>query len=101
MIRDGFGFSPLLAGPGDTVRFSATSFRVNEKIFPREPSMPKSGEWRISEKQWFVWPMFVIENGVAPGTDLAQVVQGYALISENQFVGRPFKRWFWRKQILP
>ena len=101
VVRDGFGLSPLLAGPGDAVRFSATSFAVNEKNFPREPSMPMAGEWRISEKQWFVWPKFAIQSGAAPDADLTNVLQSHAIISEDQFVGRPFTRWFWRKQILP
>ena len=100
-VRDGFGLSPLLAGPGDAVRFSATSFAVNDKNFPRQPSMPRTGSLAILQRQWFVWPKFVIQYDTAPGVELAQVVQRYALISEDQFVGRPFKRWFWRKQILP
>jgi len=98
----GFGLSPVLAGPGDAVHFSETSFEVNGIPRDRLTTMPDSGDLTVPEKHWFVWPDVSI-NGhglLAEGT-IGNTILRMAIISEAQFEGRPFKRWFWHRQYVP
>lgn len=101
-IHEGFGISPTLGIAGDTVRFSPNQIEINGKIQSRENYMPTNGEWVISEKQWFVWPKVAIGgNRAAADGQISAVLQERALISEKEFVGKPFKHWFGKRQILP
>lgn len=90
-----------MAGPGDVVRFRPEDFQVNEQIFPRQKYMPTNGELVVSKKQWFAWPRFAIQNNRVPETEIENVMLTYSLISKEQIVGKPFKRWFGRRQVLP
>ena len=97
-VRDGFGLSPLLAAPGDRVRFTPTALEVNGTPQARLPTMPSAGELVLPEKHWLVWPDVAI-GGHGYGPDISAVLLQMATISEQQFIGKPFKRWFWRRQI--
>lgn len=101
-VQDGYCWGPVLAGAGDRVVFSANSFRVNGEARLLLPHMPGSGEVVVPEKHWFVWPELDISGHgyVGEGAISSTMVQ-LATVSENQVVGigRPFQRWFWRRQI--
>jgi len=99
-IREGYGVDSVLAVPGDRVRFGSNNFEVNGKAFTRLAHMPSQGELVVPEKQWLVWPSLdtVTRNNIAEET-IAGAVLGSALISQDQIVGKPFHRWFWRRQI--
>lgn len=101
VAQSGFGLEPVMAIPGDKIEFGKTRYRVNGQSFPNKAYMPTSDEITLGEKQWLVWPKFVIRSGGMPDAQISNFLQGYATISEHDIVGRPFKRWFWRKQILP
>jgi hypothetical protein len=63
--------------------------------------MPKSGDVAVPEKHWFVWPELGISGyGNTPEGNITAMMQQLALVPENDFVGKPFKRWLWRRQIL-
>jgi hypothetical protein len=101
-IRSGFGWGPALGIAGDRVTFSKNSFAVNGVEYPLLPHMPKSGELIVPGKNWFAWP----ELGISGHGDTSEAVVSAAMLQlatvpKNQFVGKPFKRWFGRKQILP
>jgi hypothetical protein len=99
-LRTGLGVGPILASPGDRVRFTATTFLVNG--FPREriAGMPAEGEWRISAGNWMVWPDLDISvRGQVPTVNVHGALQQLSMVSEGQLVGKPFKRWFWRRQF--
>lgn len=100
-IANGYGLERVVAGPGDVIQFHRDSYQVNGRNLPSEPNMPLKGEIVLSPKQWFAWPQFGVQNYGVHKTEISNVMLGYAIISENQFVGKPFKRWFGRRQILP
>jgi hypothetical protein len=101
-VQDGYCWGPVLAGAGDRVVFSANSFRVNGEARPLLPHMPGSGEVVVPEKHWFVWPDLDISGHgyVGEGAISSTMVQ-LATVSEKQVVviGKPFQRWFWRRQM--
>lgn len=98
--RTGMGFGPVLATGGDNVEFSATAFTVNGIPHPLLPHMPASGMVTLPENHWFIWPGYSI-NGQGNESQISSTMLQSATVAEDQFAGRPFKRWFWRKQILP
>jgi hypothetical protein len=99
-LRGGYGFSPALATPGDIVEFEKGTYSVNGRSFPSQPYMPMKGGFTVPEKQWFVWPSVAISGRTAAGQSaITQMLKSQSLISEDRFVGKPFKRWFWRKQV--
>jgi len=101
-IHSGFGISPLLAVPGDTIHFLPKEIEVNGEKHPAQSYMPLQGEKVMTEKQWFVWPEVAIRgNRVASFDQISGTLQQCAVISEKEFVGKPFEHWFWKRQILP
>ena len=64
--------------------------------------MPVSGNFAVPENHWFIWPNIAISGNWNPGdANISSAMLQLADVPEKQFVGKPFKRWFWRKQILP
>ena len=101
-IQAGFGFGPVLAMAGDRVSFATNSFTVNGVERTPLPHMPRSGELIVPENNWFIWPELGISgHGNTSETVISAMMLQLATVPEDQFVGKPFKRWFWRKQILP
>ena len=101
-LRSGMGLGPVPAMAGDRVEFSTNNFTVNSVAQPRLPHMPDSGAVTVPGKNWFVWPNFDISGGhgnVGENNISAAMLQ-MATISQAQFVGKPFKRWLWRRQVL-
>jgi len=68
---------------------------------PLLPHMPTSGEIVIPEKSWFIWPDFDIGggHGYVGGAAISATLLKMAMVEEQQFVGKPFKRWFGREQV--
>jgi hypothetical protein len=99
-LLSGFGLGPVLALPGDRVRFTKSAFDVNGVPQPRVAGMPEVGEWVVPEKHWFVWPEVAMSgHGNVPAEGIAATLQRVGTITEAQFVGKPFKRWFGRRQV--
>ena len=96
----GVGFGPVLATSGDRVEFSAKSFDVNGVSHPLLPHMPAAGTLTLPENHWFIWPSYSI-SGQGNESQISSRMLRMATVSEDQFIGKPFKRWFGRKQILP
>jgi hypothetical protein len=101
-VRAGYGWGPVLAVAGDRVTFSTNSFSVNGIKQPLLPHMPQGGTLVVPEKHWFIWPELDISvhGNVGEGAISGAMMQ-LAMVSENQFAGKPLHRWFWREQILP
>ncbi len=95
----GFSIGPVLAKGGDRVRFGTNFFSVNGVEQPSLRNMPASGELTVPENRWFVWPNIAI-RGQANAAVVNEVLIRTALVSRDEFVGRPLKRWFWRRQAL-
>jgi hypothetical protein len=100
-VQSGFGCGPVLAVGGDRVEFSTNAFRVNGEARPLLPHMPNSGTLTVPEKHWFIWPDFdIYEHGNVNEANVSAIMLQMATVSQKQFIGKPFKRWLWRRQIL-
>ena len=101
-VQTGFGWGPVLAVAGDSIRFLTNAFYINGASQPRLPHMPTTGEILVPEKHWFIWPDLDISGHGNVGEEvISSTMLQLAIVSENQFVGKPFKRWLWRRQITP
>ena len=95
----GLGLRPVLATAGDRICFKPGTFEVNGVSSPSLAHMPTTGEVIVPEKNWFIWPEFAISNrGNTAEAAISTAMLRLATVSEAQFVGKPFKRWFWRRQ---
>jgi hypothetical protein len=100
-VEGGFGWGPVLAVAGDRVEFSTNKFIVNGETRALLPHMPQGGELAVPEKHWFIWPEFdMLGHGNVGEANLSAMMMELATVPEDQFVGKPFKRWFGRRQIL-
>jgi hypothetical protein len=99
--RAGIGLERILAGPGETVRFSEDEFAIGKETWPRRDYMPKSGEIHLGPDQWFVWPTFQVRNHRVDEAGVAAVFLEHSVIPRSELLGVPCKRWFWRKAQLP
>ncbi len=100
ILRAGYGLGPILALPGDELRFTPASFEVNGVAQARLDLMPESGQWQIAEKHWFVWPQFArTGHGYVAGTGLAESIMSVGTISAEQILGKPCRWWLWRRQL--
>ena len=99
----GLAWAPVLALAGDQIRFTTNYYEINGAVHERLPHMPIEGSLVVPEKCWFLWPDVAISgHGNFAEAAIARVMLQMAVVTEKQvkFVGKPFKRWFWRKQIL-
>jgi hypothetical protein len=102
VVRPGLEFGRVQAVAGDTVRFSENVFSVNGRSLPRLPHMPTSGEVLVPEKHWFIWPeLGITGHGNIGEGSLSSAMLHLANVSEEQYLGKPFNHWFWRRQITP
>lgn len=101
-VQEGLGLGPVLAVAGEHIRFAPRTFEVNGVSRSSLPHMPTTGELVVPKNNWFLWPELAINNrGNAVEAGISTTMFQLAIVSEDQFVGRPFKRWFWRKQLIP
>jgi hypothetical protein len=101
LVQDGLGVCPVLAMAGDHVRFNPKTFEVNGVEQRLLPHMPTSGELVVPENHWFIWPELGISgHGNVGEANISATLLQLARVSEEKFIGKPFKRWFWRRQIL-
>lgn len=92
-------FDRILAGPGDTIRFYPAFFEVGGQRFERvSPDMPEAGKETLLSKEYFIWPT---ETKLAHGADFTQALLTIARVPESSLLGKPWSRWFWRKQLPP
>lgn len=100
-VQSGFGWGPVLAIAGDRVTFSTNYFEVNGMRHPLQPHMPRNVTVFVPEKNWFIWPELGISgHGNAGEAAISGVMMQLAMVPEKNFIGKPFKRWFGREQIL-
>ena len=99
-IRDGYILDKVIAGPGDHLEFSQNGYAVNGIQSRSLPFMPASGATILPRQTWMIWPSLetVVNVNADPHTVSAAVLQ-MAMIHRGQVIGKPFKRWFWRRQV--
>jgi hypothetical protein len=101
-VRAGMGLGTVLAVAGAQVTFSTNLFAVNGVTHTNLPYMPVNGEITVAENHWFIWPSLDISGHGNVGTgNITVAMMDLANVDESQFYGKPFARWFGRKQILP
>jgi hypothetical protein len=70
---------------------------VNGKSAPSLAGMPSEGETRVRVGDFFIWPELKVYNrNVAAGSVQGAFV-AISMVGEDQIIGKPFKRWFWRR----
>lgn len=98
----GVSIGKVLAVTGDRVEFSDKGFSVNGVVQPLLSHMPTTGKLVVPKGTWFVWPQMEIRgNWGVSEQNISSAMMQLANVSQEQFVGKPFDHWFWRKQILP
>lgn len=100
-VQRGYTMGAILGLPGDRIEFGENEVRVNGRVQPRAPEMPRSGELIVEPNTRFIWP--VLSERVI-NIDRAQVNHAYlqlASVPEQNLVGRPFRHWFFRRQTIP
>jgi len=102
-LAGGLGLGRVQAVAGDRIVFTAQTAEVNGVTFPRRSFMPRNETWIVPEKHWFIWPESAIPISGNPQQNdaIIQLMRQSALVAESEFVGKPFRHWFWRRQILP
>jgi hypothetical protein len=100
-VQAGNEYGRVLAVAGDDIRFSTNAFTINGIAHPLYSHMPTEGELVVPEKHWFVWPDFDIGgHGNVGAAAVSATLLRLAMVSDDQLVGKPYQRWFWRRQIL-
>jgi hypothetical protein len=92
----------VLGMPGDQITFTTNSFTINGVARPRLNRMPAGGAVVVPENQWFIWPNMATIGGhgnVSEAT-ISGIMLQMALVPQQQFAGKPFKKWFGRRQEL-
>jgi len=99
-LIEGYAVGRVLAVGGDQVRFTAESVEINGASLPRLPRMPTDGEIVVPEGALFVWPELDITiRGQVPEGNVTGALLELAVVPASQVVGKPFERWFWRRQL--
>jgi len=100
-IHDGYFLDRVLAVPNDQVTFRPGEFVVNDELAAALPLMPRSGFMVLPKNKWLVWPaLTTINHYRVSDEEIAASVLQLAIVSGRQIVGKPFRYWFWRRQIL-
>jgi hypothetical protein len=94
-------FDRILAVPGDTIQFHPDFFEVGGQHFEKvAPDMPSTGTLALprDDQHYLIWPT---NTRVQHGTMMPEIMLAAARIPENRLLGKPWSRWFWRKQLPP
>jgi hypothetical protein len=102
-VPGGLGFGQVQAVAGDRLAFAPRSWRVNDQVFPRRTYMPVQETWVVPEKHWFIWPdsSIGISEDQQQNEAVSRLMRETAMVSEQQYAGKPLQHWFWRRQTLP
>lgn len=102
LVYEGYGVGQVLAVAGDRISFLTNSYSVNQEPRPRQPRMPTNTDLVVSDGHWFIWPNENIRlAGVVDSSVMDDALAQLAMVPETNFVGAPYRHWWWRKQILP
>jgi hypothetical protein len=101
-LKSNVSLGPVLALPGDVVDFSPNGFSVDGVLHASLPHMPVTGEFTVGENEWFIWPNLGISGyGDVGEARISSALLGLSRVPESSYFGKPFHRWFGRKQTLP
>jgi hypothetical protein len=100
-LQEGLSMGPVLGMPGDEVEFLPTGVRSGGRVWPRQEGMPESGSVGVAADSWMIWPRWrvVVLQGLPPEVAHDLALQ-QSVVAQEKLVGRPFRHWFFRGQIL-
>jgi hypothetical protein len=100
VVQSGLALQRVQGLPGDRIRFTSQAIEVNGVPGRRLSGMPLSGELIVPENHWFIWPDHAMTVRGNPTPAFEAVLFGLADVDQRHFVGKPFQRWFWRRQTM-
>lgn len=93
-VIGGVYFGRVLASvPGQTLSFQPGHYTIDGARYPALPNMPQGGSFQLEAAQAFVWPETLHFR-----TDARDLPGHIGVVGHSALVGRPYTRWFWRKQ---
>jgi hypothetical protein len=99
-LSSGYGVERVLGMPGDRIEFTQSHMVIEGSRYPRRPGMPVLGELVVREKHWFVWPNLAITlRGQGVEQYAVPIVNAMGIVSETNYLGKPFVHWFGRHQL--
>lgn len=102
VVRAGYSLGQVLAVAGDEITFRRDGLLVAGEKYQHRPYMPTNRTIQVQERCWFVWPeMSISGHGEVDPGQIEGSLLALAMVPEADIVGVPYKRWFWRKQMLP
>jgi signal peptidase I len=99
LMRDGLYWGGVIGLPGDQVTFSTQSVAAGGRSRPLEAYMPTTGSVAVPRDTWFAWPRMLQQAAGRTSPDLiTHAFLDQAQITRAEFMGRPYRRWFFRRQ---
>jgi hypothetical protein len=92
---------PASLKPGDWAAFSADHNLLFGLIVGQGGD--RVGSVTVPENHWLIRTQIArryYHHGFLGGVS-SEIIEQLTIVSPEEFIGKPFKRWFWRKQILP
>ncbi len=102
LMRGGLYWGVVIGLPGDRIQFRTNGMEVAGRTRPLEAYMPTTGSAAVPGDTWFAWPRMLqrAAGGASPDV-ITQAFLDQAQITRAEFVGRPYRRWFFRRQDTP
>ncbi len=102
LMRGGLYWGVVIGLPEDRIQFSTNGVVVAGRTSPLEAYMPMTGSVAVPRDTWFAWPRMLqrAAGGASPDV-ITQAFLDQAQITRAEFVGRPYRRWFFRRQDNP
>jgi hypothetical protein len=99
-LHGGSDMARIIGLPGDEIIFKEGYFTVNGIAQTSSPYMPASGEWSVPKKYCFVWPgVAITRNRGVMKEAVSSMLLTIGKVPDDQMIGTPFRRWFWRQQL--
>ena len=102
VVMGGYSLGRVLAVAGDKIEFQPDRVLVNGEAHQRGSHMPTKETFQVPERCSFIWPeMGISGHGDTDPGQIERTLLELAMVPEQNVVGVPYRRWFWRKQVLP
>jgi hypothetical protein len=102
ILEEGCTLGRVMAVAGDEIAFRPDGVLVNSESRPRSSQMPTKETIYVAQSCWFIWPEMTISGRGNIGAEtIQQAMMQLAIVPQSNYVGVPYQRWFWRKQVLP
>lgn len=99
LMRGGLYWGVVIGLPGDRIQFRTNGVVVAGRTRPLEAYMPTTGSVAVPRDTWFAWPRMLQGGAGRASPDvITQAFLDQAQITRAEFVGRPYQRWFFRRQ---